>query len=113
MCGIVGFIHNNKTISEDDLKNMAQTITYRGPDDQGFFLKNINDFQVGMGFNRLAILDLSPRGHQPMFFNDLVITFNGEIYNFQEIRTELRDLGYAFESNCDTEVILKAFNCEK
>jgi asparagine synthase (glutamine-hydrolysing) len=113
MCGIVGFIHNNKTISEDDLKNMAQTITYRGPDDQGFFLKNSNDFQVGMGFNRLAILDLSPRGHQPMFFNDLVITFNGEIYNFQEIRTELRDLGYAFESNCDTEVILKAFHCWK
>jgi len=113
MCGIVGFIHKNKALSETDLKNMAQTITYRGPDDEGYFLKNINDFQVGMGFKRLAIQDLSPRGHQPMFFKDLVITFNGEIYNFQEIRAELQDLGYIFESNCDTEVILKAFHCWK
>jgi asparagine synthase (glutamine-hydrolysing) len=110
MCGIAGFIHYKKTLNEDDLKKMVNTINYRGPDDDGYYLSGYNDFQVGMGFRRLAILDLSNGGHQPMFFMNLVVTLNGEIYNFKEIREDLKKHGYSFVSHSDTEVVIKAFH---
>ena len=89
---------------------MVNTIDYRGPDDEGYFLSEFQGGQAGMGFRRLAILDLSPKGHQPMVFQNLVVTLNGEIYNFKEIRTELQKLGCQFNSNSDTEVVIKAFH---
>lgn len=110
MCGIAGFVHHNKTLSEADLRKMVSTIDYRGPDDEGYYLTTFQQSQVGIGFRRLAILDLSPRGHQPMVFQNLVVTLNGEIYNFREIRTELQKRGYQFDSNSDTEVVIKAFH---
>ena len=110
MCGIVGFYHKEHA-GESLLRKMAETISYRGPDDEGYILMSRNDYQIGMGFKRLSILDLSANGHQPMTFENLVITFNGEIYNFQEIRQELETRGYDFNSTSDTEVILKSYHC--
>lgn len=110
MCGIVGFIHHSKTITQGDLQKMASTIDYRGPDDEGYYISGFNDFQVGMGFRRLSILDLSIGGHQPMLFKNLIVTLNGEIYNFREIREELKKHGYIFNSGSDTEVVIKAFH---
>jgi asparagine synthase (glutamine-hydrolysing) len=89
------------------LHRMARSIAHRGPDDSGTYL----DHQVGLGFRRLSILDLSPSGHQPMCSDDgqLVIVFNGEIYNYLELRDELRAVGYCFRSTSDTEVLLAAY----
>jgi asparagine synthase (glutamine-hydrolysing) len=109
MCGITGFIHYNKNLNQDDLRKMVNTIDYRGPDDEGFYINNFRDYQVGMGFRRLAIIDLSMGGHQPMIYKNLVITLNGEIYNYREIREELHNHGFNFESGSDTEVVIKSF----
>ncbi len=109
MCGIVGFKHKKK-LSEDHLREMAETMKYRGPDDEGYELSEINGYQIGLGFKRLAILDLSQNGHQPMKFEHLSLIFNGEVYNYQELGKELRSEGYSFDSSSDTEVILKAYH---
>jgi asparagine synthase (glutamine-hydrolysing) len=85
---------------------MSAAIARRGPDDKGIHFEN----GVGLAHRRLAIIDLSPHGHQPMRRGNLLITFNGEIYNYAEIRVELSALGDTFESSSDTEVILKAFD---
>ena len=78
-----------------------------GPDDAGIY---IDHFSVALGHRRLSIIDLSPAGHQPMEFDNLVITYNGEVYNFKDIRRELEQYGYKFHSSSDTEIILKAFH---
>lgn len=111
MCGIVGFLHK-KHIAEADLIRMNRSIEYRGPDDEGYFLENIGDaYQLGLGHKRLSILDLSSAGHQPMFSDDgnIIIVYNGEIYNFKEIRDDLIQKGYSFFSETDTEVIIKSY----
>lgn len=84
---------------------------HRGPDDAGYEIYDAGKAQIGFGQRRLSILDLSPLGHQPMHFGDLIVNFNGEIYNFKEIRKELEDKGYSFSSWSDTEVILKGYHC--
>lgn len=107
MCGIVGFIDKNKNI--DILNDMLQIQSHRGPDDRGIYFDK--ESGVHLGHNRLAILDLTHHGHQP-FVSDCknyVITFNGEVYNFKTIRAELKNLGYKFISNSDTEVILYSY----
>ncbi|CAA6818424.1 MAG: Asparagine synthetase [glutamine-hydrolyzing] (EC [uncultured Thiotrichaceae bacterium] len=111
MCGIAGFIDFNKKSSEDDLQKMTDVLHYRGPDDSGYFFSPSEHSQIGLGHRRLSILDLSPLGHQPMHFEHLHIVFNGEVYNFAEIREELIKEGYSFTSDSDTEVILKSFHC--
>ena len=102
MCGIVGFNFKNK----DKIISMLNSIRYRGPDDEGIF----ENHNCTLGHVRLSILDLSPRGRQPMTYDNLTIVFNGEVYNFKEIRKELEGLGYTFNSDTDTEVVLKAFH---
>jgi asparagine synthase (glutamine-hydrolysing) len=102
MCGIAGFNWKD----DGAIEAMADVMRHRGPDDRGTYL----DDNVSLGHTRLSILDLSPKGHQPMYFQNLAIVFNGEIYNFQEIRKELESLGYGFTSGCDTEVILAAYH---
>lgn len=87
---------------------MRDTLTHGGPDDAGEWKHP--DLTLTFGHRRLSIIDLSPLGHQPMSFEHLTICFNGEIYNFQEIRNELLQLGYSFQSHSDTEVILKAWH---
>jgi asparagine synthase (glutamine-hydrolysing) len=108
MCGIAGFLNlDGRPASEIILKKMTDKIRHRGPDGEGQFV----DGQVALGHRRLAIIDLTPAGHQPMLSGDsrYVITYNGEVYNFKEIRLELETLGYKFNSQTDTEVILKAY----
>ena len=108
MCGIVGICNmNNEPASTVLLKRMTDIIIHRGPDGEGQYV----DGPVGLGHRRLAIIDLTPAGHQPMADStgDLVITYNGEIYNFQELRIELETLGYRFRSRTDVEVVLNAY----
>ncbi len=108
MCGISGIIHlHGQTVAEAPLRHMMRAMRHRGPDDEGLFSEN----GVGLGFVRLSILDLSPAGHQPMLSSDerYVIVFNGEIFNYIELREELKAMGYAFRTQTDTEVILAAW----
>ncbi|MFN7662613.1 MAG: asparagine synthase (glutamine-hydrolyzing) [Alphaproteobacteria bacterium] len=111
MCGIAGFIRKEKADSLL-LKKMGEALKYRGPDDAGEFLEPYNnDYLVGLSHRRLSIIDLSPLGHQPMFSQDqrIVLIFNGEIYNFQSIRSTLETKGYSFKSHSDTEVLISAY----
>lgn len=110
MCGIAGLLDFRKKTSRDNLKAMTDVLHHRGPDDSGYFFEDQNDLQVGLGHRRLSILDLSNHGHQPMLFNHLTMVYNGEVYNFKEIKVDLEKLGYAFDSQSDTEVILKAYH---
>ena len=107
MCGIAGFIDSQKILP--DLQRMTRCLNNRGPDDEGYYFEH----GVGLGHRRLSIIDLSSSGHQPMFFKDLVIIFNGEIYNYKEIKKDLEKEGYCFESSSDTEVVIKSFHCWK
>lgn len=114
MCGIVGFRTDNeisKLKIENCLEKMTTFIEHRGPDDFGYYYHTENAKRtMSMGFRRLSIIDLTMDGHQPMQYKDLTITFNGEVYNFQEIKNELIKIGYQFNSKTDTEVILKGFH---
>ena len=114
MCGIVGILDQHQQNTESELKSianrMADSIAHRGPDSEGSWV----DADAGIAFahRRLAIIDLSVEGNQPMSSSDgrYVIVFNGEIYNFQELRTDLETLGHNFRSNSDTEVLLEAIS---
>lgn len=111
MCGLLGFVDYSKELDKDLFDNMLSCLRHRGPDDQGIESFDYNNFSVFMGHKRLAILDLSSHGHQPMSYKDLVIIYNGEVYNFKEIQEELIEKGYIFDSDSDTEVILKSYHC--
>ena len=107
MCGIAGLVHTDAApLSPVVLQRMTDAIAHRGPDGQGHWIEG----NVGLGHRRLAIIDLSPAGHQPMVNADhrYVLSYNGEIYNFRELRTELEALGYRFRSASDSEVVLNA-----
>ncbi len=109
MCGICGYI-SRKRITEEQLRAMNDTMYHRGPDDGGAEIYEMRGgWQVGFAQRRLSILDLSQLGHQPMHSEDrrISVVYNGEIYNFQELREELAD--YSFRSDCDTEVIIAAY----
>lgn len=107
MCGIAGIAGPKTDLTL--LASMLKQLTHRGPDDQGQFV--CSSRQVALGHQRLAILDLSPMGHQPMVSGDgrYVITFNGEIYNFRELRAELLSSGVVLKSQSDTEVIVELY----
>ncbi|MFK7814084.1 MAG: asparagine synthase (glutamine-hydrolyzing) [Maribacter sp.] len=108
MCGIAGIIHLDKDqkVTKEVLKKMADPIAYRGPDGEGFFV----DKFVGLAHRRLSIIDLEG-GDQPMFNTrgDISIVFNGEIYNYVELKKELQQLGHSFKTTSDTEVIIKSY----
>jgi asparagine synthase (glutamine-hydrolysing) len=108
MCGIAGVFHlNGDPVSPAVLQAMTDSISHRGPDGEGYFI----DGPLGLGHRRLAIIDLSPAGHQPMATEDgrFVIAYNGEVYNFRELRVELEALGHQFHSRTDSEVVLRAY----
>lgn len=137
MCGISGVINVNSNVNINNIKNMTDIIRHRGPDDEGFYLcsKNFQEFACGkdtisevknsgmtsidtlnndnyflaLGHRRLSIIDLSAKGHQPMNCFGITITYNGEIYNYLEIKNELKGYGYDFETDGDTEVIVCAY----
>ncbi len=109
MCGIAGFVNlDGEAASPEVLRSMTDAIAHRGPDGEGF---NI-DASVALGHRRLAIIDLSAAGQQPMVSRDgqVVLSYNGEVYNFRELRTELEALGHSFRSRTDSEVVLNAWH---
>jgi asparagine synthase (glutamine-hydrolysing) len=109
MCGIAGRIHFRGIVDADLLVRQRDTMAHRGPDSSGIWCSD--DLRVGFAHRRLAIIDLSPGGHQPMVdpFTGAVLTFNGEIYNYVELRRRLEGLGQQFRTRTDTEVILAAY----
>ncbi len=102
MCGVVGFSGKNSK----KLERMMASINHRGPDDNGQYESEA----LSLGHLRLSILDLSSHGHQPMDYEDFIMVYNGEVYNYKEIRDELITYNYTFDSNTDSEVILKAYH---
>jgi asparagine synthase (glutamine-hydrolysing) len=104
MCGITGYIGN---FDQELLREMTSKLNHRGPDDQGIWQNSDNT--IGFGHTRLSIQDLSSAGHQPMWTEDerFIIVYNGEVYNFKELKIELESKGIQFKSKTDTEVILK------
>ncbi|MDY7033016.1 MAG: asparagine synthase (glutamine-hydrolyzing) [Thermodesulfobacteriota bacterium] len=139
MCGICGSIHfkkRNKPVDGELLRNMTSALRHRGPDDSGmvflssnancdpFIMNGVNgdrefqgmngDYNIGLGHQRLSIIDLSPFGRQPMSNEDYTIwiTYNGEIYNYKALRSELKARGHEFKSNSDTEVIIHLYEQE-
>ena len=109
MCGICGIAGQ---ADEQLIKNMLATIAHRGPDDEGVYIGETSTGQrIGLGHRRLSIIDVSPAGHEPMSDSSgtVWLTYNGEIYNFKEIRRELENLGHRFKSNTDAEVIIYSY----
>ncbi len=111
MCGIYGYLSPTGTIDPTILRRMGHPLKHRGPDDEGEVILDSSEVSVGLGHKRLSIIDLSPAGKQPMANEDetIWITFNGEIYNFREIRKELEGKGHKFRSHSDTEVIVHLY----
>ncbi len=107
MCGIAGIVSQRGSVDRGRIADMIGSITHRGPDDEGTFVEG----GVGLGMRRLAVLDLSAQGHQPMASEDgsVVVVFNGEIYNFLDLRSRLVAEGHAFHSRSDTEVLVHGY----
>jgi len=111
MCGIAGIFNlDGEPISHRAIKAMTDAIAHRGPDGEGHYI----DVNIALGHRRLAIIDLSPAGHQPMASEDgnVIVSFNGEIYNFQELRIKLEAKGHRFHSRTDTEVLIHGYEEE-
>ena len=108
MCGISGIISTNSNeVSLEDIQSINNLISHRGPDDEGFYFQK----NFAFGHRRLSILDLSSDGHQPMHYKDrYTIVYNGEVYNYIELKKELAKDGYTFNSETDTEVILASYD---
>jgi len=111
MCGIFGIAARSTRIPEGLLERGTQSLAHRGPDDSGTIVVRDDENEIGLGNRRLAILDLSALGHQPMHDPETGnwIVYNGEIYNFRQVRAELEESGIRFATQCDTEVLLKAY----
>ena len=107
MCRITGILEfTNRSISQDVLIKMRDSLSAGGPDSAGIFI----DGMVGLAHRRLSIIDLSESGSQPMIWGKWVISYNGEIYNYKELKEKLIRFGYSFNTQTDTEVIIKAFD---
>ena len=108
MCGICGVINKKETIDRDRFDRMVDIVTHRGPDDRGTYY----DDGIALGHRRLAIIDLSIEGRQPFSYKDrYVMVYNGEIYNYKELRKELEASGYHFATKTDTEVLIAMYDC--
>ena len=112
MCGITGiyFFDQNRPVNDQQLKVMTDELSHRGPNDEGYFVEN----NIGLGFRRLSIIDLK-LGHQPLYDETgrYLITFNGEIYNYKELRIDLEKMGCRFKTNSDTEVLVNLYRYYK
>ena len=107
MCGIAGIVDlNGRPVEKMNIKRMTDAIKHRGPDGEGQWTQD----NVGLGHRRLAIIDLTEAASQPMFSSDgrFVIIYNGELYNYRELRKRLQNLGHQFQTNSDTEVLMAA-----
>ena len=114
MCGIAGIIskdfYNNDKAGINLLHKMTDALSHRGPDHRGFIIEKVSQNIIALGHRRLSIIDLNQSSNQPMTYDNLIMIFNGEIYNYIEIRRELESKGYIFKSGGDTEVLIKAFH---
>lgn len=106
MCAICGWINRkeNLTDKQDRIREMTDSMSCRGKDNTGYHFEE----HIMLGHKRLAIIDVE-KGNQPMYYKDYVIAYNGEIYNTEDIRNNLKEKGYKFETSCDTEVVLKGY----
>ncbi len=111
MCGISGFLDHSETLNQVTLNKYCEIMNHRGPNDKGTHFQKNEFGNIGLAHARLSILDLSAHGHQPMHYNQYSLVLNGELYNFKEIRQTLLTKGYSFNSETDTEVVLKAYDC--
>ena len=111
MCGIAGLVDFNKKLDVTDVQSMTQVLKHRGPDFGNFEFISGENYNLGFGHRRLAIIDLNENSNQPLFFDHkrYWIIYNGEVYNFKEIRKTLIDLGHNFETDSDTEVVLRSY----
>ena len=109
MCGLVAFIDFQKKISKAQLDCATDEMILRGPDARGSIIIDEGTYNIGFGHRRLAILDLDERSNQPLLIGNYIIVFNGEIYNYRQIRAELESVGYSFITESDTEVIVYAY----
>lgn len=108
MCGIAGYFNSSKEIDKEKFEKMVDIIEHRGPDDRGTYYQD----GLALGHRRLSIIDLSKDGHQPFLYKERYVTiFNGEIYNYKELRVELEKTGYQFRTKTDTEVLTASFDC--
>ena len=110
MCGISGFADFNNSTPQEVLEKMNRSLAHRGPDGEAYALFNSGAASIGLGHRRLSIIDLSEGGKQPKTFQSLHLTFNGEMYNYAEIKKQLEEKGHQFNSQSDSEVILHAFS---
>lgn len=110
MCGIAGFIDFKFNSTGLILREMTDILKHRGPDGSDYHLDSSEYCQVGLGHRRLSIIDLSPDGAQPMHFNQYSVVFNGEIYNYKELKKNLEAKGHFFNTQSDTEVLLHAYD---
>lgn len=110
MCGIAGYIEKRPVSSIETIRAMTNSQAYRGPDAEGFYFNSMGESTVALGHRRLSILDMADHANQPMEFENLVIVYNGEVYNYADIRNELQIENYVFSTQGDTEVVLKAFH---
>ena len=106
MCSILGIIDFEKkiTLKKDIIRSLNQKLKHRGPDDEGYY----DDKIVSFGFNRLSIIDLN-LGNQPIVNNDVISIFNGEIFNFKKLKSELEEIGFNFKTRSDSEVVNIAY----
>jgi asparagine synthase (glutamine-hydrolysing) len=109
MCGIAGELSFSQPVDPGHIRRMMDAIVHRGPDDEGLFCEG----RIGLGHRRLSIIDLTESGRNPIWTADrsMAIIFNGEVYNYRELRAKLQSLGYRFTSETDTEVVLNAVHC--
>lgn len=110
MCGIAGFIDLSKQTSNEVLVGMRDSLSHRGPDAAGEYFLDSDVFSLGLAHRRLSIIDTSSLSNQPVHFEHLSVVFNGEIYNYKELKEKLTSAGYSFKTNSDTEVVLLAFH---
>ncbi|WP_201613134.1 asparagine synthase (glutamine-hydrolyzing) [Psychrobacter immobilis] len=110
MCGLLGIVDYKKSINASLFNEMLNSLKHRGPDDEGVEVFSLDSCSIFLGHRRLSIIDISSNGHQPMLYEHLAIIYNGEVYNFKDIQQDLISEGYLFDSNSDTEVILKSYH---
>tara|TARA_R110002072_G_scaffold20688_4_gene74882 strand:+ start:39619 stop:41535 length:1917 start_codon:yes stop_codon:yes gene_type:complete len=109
MCGIAGYIDFNKISTRDNLVSMTDVLSHRGPDGADYEQFQYKTAIIGLGHRRLSIIDLSENAKQPMHYKHFTLCFNGEIYNFEEIKAQLTELGHSFKMESDSEMILHAY----
>src|SRR6476469_6150878 len=111
MCGINGFVDFNQKLNQNDLVKGSELLSHRGPDNAGFFFEGKDAYHIGLASRRLAIIDPSEKGHQPMTSDcdNYILVFNGTIYNYKALRSELTDLGHQFHTQSNTDLFLNSY----